>query len=152
MKSNNDRVMLNKSVVKSIGHYRSMGIDLEILEEQGDEIRVKIAQNRLINGLILNQKQLVERAKAIFPQNYKVIVTPVVYSLDLQQITIAWIDAHMKKYGVHRKDFIRQIGVDKSTLSSYLNGTRKMNKLVKAAFYYYFLTYQLNTDLRKQLE
>lgn len=42
-----------------INGYRRMGIDIEPLEDG----TVKVTQARLINGYILNQKQLIERGK-----------------------------------------------------------------------------------------
>lgn len=127
-----------------------MGIDIEILELNGDTAKVKISQNRLLNGYILNQKQLVERIKEVFePTGLKTKVIPVVYSLDVDHINPQWIENKMLEFGINRKDIIKQIAVDSSSLSLYLSGERKMNKLVKSAFYYYFMTYELNRDFRK---
>jgi hypothetical protein len=44
----------------------------------------------------------------------------------------------MKALSIKRNDIIKQLAIDKSSLSLYLSGERKINKLVKAAFYFYF--------------
>ena len=129
---------------RSIANYRKVGI--EIIEYDDT---VKIKQSKLYNGLILNQKQLVMRAKKIFPDKK---IRPVVFSLDISFITLDWIKAKMEEFGIKRKDLIRQLAIDKSSLSLLLKGDRKMNKLVKSAFFYYFLTYELNKDLREEIQ
>ena len=62
--------MITTAIKNSIKNYRSAGIDIEIL----DDSTVKITQARLINGYILNNKQLYERAREVFPdKNIKII-------------------------------------------------------------------------------
>jgi len=134
---------LTKEQSRSISNYRRMGIDIEILNEN----TVKIKQARLVNGYILNQKQLVERAKEVFP-SFKVI--PVPYSLDTGCITTDWIADKMNEFGIKRSDLLKQLAIDESSLSLFLSGERKMNKSQRAAFFFYFLVYELNRDFREQ--
>lgn len=129
----------------SIDNYRRFGLEIEVL----DDDQVKITQSRLINGYILNQKQLHERAREVFP-DAKII--PVVYSLDVSEITLEWIDDKMREFGIRRKDLIKQLAIDESSLSLYLSGKRKIDKSQRAAFFYYFLTYELNRDFREHLD
>lgn len=129
---------------KSIANYRAFGIDIETLEDN----QVKISQSRLINGYILNQKQLHERAKNIFP-DAKII--PVVYSLQVDDVTIEWVEQQMDEFGIKRNDLIKQIAIDKSSLSELFSGNRGLTKSMRATFFYYFLTYKLNRDLREQM-
>ena len=133
-----------KEQKESIANYRRMGIDIEIIEEG----KVKITQSRLINGYILNQKELVNRAWEVFPQ-WRVV--PVVFSLDVGEITLEWIKGKMEEFGIKRKDLIKQLAIDESSLSLYFSGKRGMDKSQRAAFYYYFLTYELNRDFREAI-
>lgn len=135
---------LTASQKKSIANYKAFGIDIEILEDN----QVKITQSRLVNGYVLNQKQLHERAREVFP-DAKII--PVVYSLQVDEINIDWIEQQMEEFGIKRNDLIKQLAFDKSTLSELLSGNRGMTKSVKATFFYYFMTYKLNRDLREQM-
>lgn len=134
---------LTASQNKSISAYRAAGIDIDILEDN----QVKITQSRLVNGFILNQKQLHERAREVFP-DAKII--PVVYSLQMDDISIDWIESKMDELGIKRNDLIKQLAIDKSSLSEMFSGNRGLTKSMKATFFYYFLTYELNRDLREQ--
>lgn len=139
-----ETIALTKDQDQSVKNYRRIGLDIEILEEE----RVKIIQSRLLNGYILNQKQLVERAREIFPEAK---IVPVVYSLNVDEITIGWIESKMEEFGIRRNDLIKQMAIDKSSLSLYFSKKRGMDKSQKAAFFYFFLTYELNRDFRSQL-
>jgi len=135
---------LTASQNKSIANYKAFGIDIEILEDN----QVKITQSRLVNGYVLNQKQLHERAREVFP-DAKII--PVVYSLQVDEINIDWIEQQMAEFGIKRNDLIKQLAIDKSSLSEIFSGNRGLTKSMKANFFYYFLTYKLNRDLREQM-
>lgn len=135
-----------KEINKSIGRYKSVGIHIEVNEQ---EKIVTITQKELLNGYILTNKQLHQTARDLFDKAYKII--PIVFSLDVSEITPEWIAEQMTLLGIKPKDIIGQLCVDKSSLSLYLNGRNKMNKLVRSAFYYYFLVYKINRDLRDQI-
>ena len=125
---------------RSIANYRKGGIEIR----KEDEV-VIISQKKIYNGFILNQKQLIERAKKIFPDQK---IRPAVFSLDVSEITLEWIDDKMKEFGIKRKDLIKQLAIDKTSLSVIFSGKVELSKRTKASFYYYFLTYELNRDLR----
>lgn len=127
--------------MNTLQKYRAMGIDITEL----DDNRIKIAQTRLLNGYILTQKQLVERAKEIYPDR---AIVPVVYSLDVDDIDLSWIERKMDELGIKRNDLIKQLAIDKSSLSLILSGKRELSKPTRAMFYYYFLVFELNRDLR----
>lgn len=130
---------------QSVSGYGRLGISIEPLKDG----RVKVTQSRLINGYILNQKQLIERGKEVYP-DAKII--PVVYSLDVNDITIDWIESKMLEFGIKRNDLIKQLAIDSSSLSLILSGKRELSKPMRATFFYYFLTYELNRDFRDYLE
>lgn len=140
-----ETLQFTKAQSRSLSNYKRMGIDIEVLDSE----LIKITQSRLINGYVLNQKQLVERAKEVFP-DAKVI--PVVFSLDVDSITVEWIEGKMKEFGISRNDLIKQLAIDKSSLSLYFSGKRGLDKSQRAAFYFYFLTYELNRDFRDDSE
>lgn len=129
----------------SVSGYGQMGIDIEPLNDG----TVKVTQSRLINGYILNQKQLIERGKGVFPTG-KII--PVVYSLNVEDITLEWIGSRMQEFGIKRNDLIKQLAIDRSSLSLVLSGKRELSKPMRATFFYYFLTYELNRDFREYLQ
>ena len=124
--------------------YNRLGISIEPLEDGA----VKVTQSRLINGYILNQKQLIERGKEVYPEA-KII--PVAHSLNVDEITIEWIEGKMQEFGIKRNDLIKQLAIDRSSLSLILSGKRELSKPMRATFFYYFLTYELNRDLREYI-
>lgn len=108
------KMEITDNILRSFDNYRRMGIDIEVL----DEDTVKIAQKQLFNGYMLNQKQLVERVKKVF-EGQKIKVVPVVYCLDLSEIDINWVQDMMLEHGIKRKDLIKQMAIDKSSLRSW---------------------------------
>lgn len=57
----------------------------------------------------------------------------------------------MEEFGLKRKDLIRQLDIDKSSLSLILSRKVLLYKRTKTSFYYYFLTYEINRDLREEM-
>lgn len=133
---------LTEREIYLIVNYRRMGIDITV---DGDSVVIR--QTRLLNGYILNQRQLIERAREAFGDGWKIV--PVVYSLDVSEIDVQWVMAKMDEFSIKRNDIIKQLAIDKSTLSSMFSGDRGLTKREKAAFYFYFLTYELNRDFRE---
>ena len=127
--------------------YRKVGIEIEILDNFNIPWTVKTKQTSLLNGYILNQKELVERTKAVFEDN-EIHVIPVTYSLPLKNITSLWITEQMKLYKVSKKDLLKQLGIGKNEIDQILKGHKIINNAEKAAFFYYFLTHQINTEMR----
>ena len=107
-----------------INGYRRMGIDIEPLEDG-------------------------ERGKELYP-DAKII--PVAYSLNVDDITVEWIESKMQEFGIKRNDLIKQLAIDRSSLSLIMSGKRELSKPMRATFFYYFLTYELNRDFREHLD
>lgn len=129
------------------------GIAVDVLSVEEDVITIRVEQKKLVNNYVLNQWELVSRAGQLFEklQGYRFHFKPVVFSLDVSEITLDWIANKMKEFKIKRKDLIKQLAIDESSLSLYLSGKRKMDKSQRAAFFYYFMTYELNRDFRENL-
>lgn len=126
-----------------LAQYRSVGIYITL--EDADTVVVK--QQHITNGFVMTQKQLIDRARTIYPdKKYKIV--PVVYQLDLSVVTPEWVKDKMQEYSVRPNDFVAQLGLTKSEVSLLINGKRPMSRVVRSAFFFYFLTFQLNRDLR----
>lgn len=126
---------------QTIANYKQLGVSIEIVAPD----LIKVKQIALVNGFILNQKQLHTMARKIFTTEK---ITPVVYSPNLNDITIEWVKQQMEEYGVKRNDLVKQLGIDKKTLSNIFLRDYYLNKPMKISFFYYFLTYKLNNNLR----
>lgn len=125
----------------AVRNLKSVGIEIEFI----DESHLRIIQKTNYNNFILTKNELVDRAKKIFPS---FIVKPVRFSLDLSVVTPEWVNSKIKEIGLNKNDLVAQTALDASSISLILSGERKMNKSVKALFYYYFLMYDLNRELR----
>ena len=143
---------LTKQLIRSIANYGRMGIIIEILEMTDTEAKIKVIQKQALNGYFLNQKQLVERVKKVFEHTgIKTKIYPIVYKIDLSKINFQWIKSRMVEFELKQKDLIRQLAIDKSSLSLIVNGKVELSKRTKATFFYYFLTYEINRDLREEI-
>lgn len=143
-------INITKDQQTSIQNYKKVGIEFDIDDENNI---VKVFQKRLFNGYILNQKELHERAKEIFPDAK---IQPNVFSLDVSKIDVDWINERMNEFGIKRNDLIKQLALDKSYISRLFSDENNQFKInltnqVKAMFYFYFLTYELNRDFREYI-
>mgnify|MGYP000873905098 FL=1 len=142
--------MENLQITSSIEYYKSIGIDIEILDDTVTPWKIKIQQRSLCNNNILNQKQLVQCAKEIFERaELKVIVIPVTYSIQLETITLDWIEEKMNSYGIKKNDLKKQLGLTSVEIANILSGRKPIYPQLKAAFYYYFLCHQITIQTGK---
>lgn len=135
-------------IITSITHYRQAGIEFEIISTADDIPIVIIRQVRVINGLLLTNKQLYDRAKKVFP-GYKLKIKPVVYRLDLQGVNIEWVNQKMEEFGIKKGDLIRQLGIEKDQINMFLSKKVNLTIIEKTAIYYYFMVYEINIHLRE---
>lgn len=129
----------------AIRNYQKHGISISKIEE--DIILIK--QETLLNGYIFNQKQLVTIARSIFPECK---VKPVVFCLTVESINCDWINAKLNEFGIKKNDLVKQLPIDKPTLLLILSNRKELTKTLKALFFYYFLTYEINKDLRSDFD
>lgn len=142
---------MNKDLLpyqKSIAAYKKVGIEIEVLELKEEIPVVLIKQRYPYNGYILNQKQLVKRAKTLFSFE-KIHVKTSVYSLDLNDITMSWIKEKMTEFELKQNDFIKLIALDNTSLRLIFSEEQKLPNQVKVAFYYLFLTFEINKQFRE---
>jgi len=157
---NLDLLPVDKSVKDDIRMFRDKllayaGIKVDILSFEDEVIRVRVEQAELKNNYMLNQAQLVGRAATVFApleNRYRIHYVALTYQPDLAEIDYNWINESLSRFKISRNDLIKQMGIDKSTLSELLSGNRNLTKFQKAAFFYYFMTYQLNHDIREFMQ
>ena len=125
-----------------------MFIGVEVTPPDEDNV-VHVTQSRITSGVFLTQKDLHNSARSVYPEKeYK--IRPHVHWTDLDAVTPDWIEEQMREYGLKRKDLMRQLALDPSSISQYLSGKRGMTKPVRAMFYYYFNTYRLSKAMRSR--
>jgi len=75
----------------AIRNLKMVGIEIEII----DALNLKIIQRSIYNGYILTKKELVDRAKKVFPE---MIIKPIRFSLDVGEIDCDWIKKQNEKH------------------------------------------------------
>lgn len=130
--------------LRSIAFHRGIGIDIRL---EGNTVIVE--QLSAPDGYIRSNQELYDIGRRWYPDK-DLSITPVVFSLQLAEITPEWISKQIERYKMSRNTIIRQTGITASELSDYLKGRRSMIRTTRAMFYYFFLTYQLNSELREE--
>jgi hypothetical protein len=118
-------------------------IFMDIISFDENRLIVRVEQKEAAGDGFLNRKELIERTREMFkgeiPSDWKLIVSPVDSNIaDIDSISPEWITRRMKSLGIRAKNIGKSIGIDKSTVSSILNGDKELTKWHKAAFYYFF--------------
>ena len=130
------------------------GISVDILEVNDSTIKVRVEQKELKNNFILNQRELVGRAATVLApleNKFKIQFIVLTYQPSFNELDAGWINDKLSSFKLSRNDLIKQMGIDKSTLSVLLSGEKQLTRFQRAAFYYYFMTYELNRDFREHL-
>jgi hypothetical protein len=131
---------------------KATSIYIDILEIKENAVKISVEQKAAPTGYILTQKELIKRAEEMFLDfHFQKKFIPVTFIPDLMSINHVWVEKKLIEFDIKPRDLSKQIGIDKSTLSILLKGTRKLTKSQQAAFYYYFLTFELNRDFRNYL-
>lgn len=144
-----------KELRKSFGKMLAMGIKIQVVEISDKKATVSVEQVFLSNSWILNRSELKTRAKDIF-QNIKGLKINYIVSVsqsDFKFVTKDWIESKMEEFGLKQVDVGVNFGIDKSTISHLLGDTKAvLTRFQKSAFYYYFLTFEINKNMRKYIK
>ncbi|GHU96205.1 hypothetical protein FACS1894156_6990 [Bacteroidia bacterium] len=123
--------------------YKFGGIVIEPISFVDNRLIVRAEQKDVESSKILSKSDLEERARDVFlgeiPEDWKLTISAVNYSrTDIENVTPMWINTTMSKYGIKPKHITTYTGIDKSTVSTLLNGEKELTKWHKTAFYYLF--------------
>lgn len=125
--------------------YKKMGIGMQEVEDG----RILVRQSSVTNGILLNQYDLRQRGKQVFPDRH---IIPQVFFLDTSIVTPEWIQEKMKGTGLYQRDLSKQLGMNETMISKLINGKRPMSSAVQALFYYYFTLYEVTKEFRQDDE
>jgi hypothetical protein len=140
------KIDLPPAVVKSIGKYDAMGIEITLLE-QGSKggkptLTWAVKQTRKDTDRVLTNKELHDRAKdALAPiaNEYALQIRPVVWSgPEIEDISAAWVHSKLAKHGMNQSDLVELLNIDKHVISKLLNNAYAFTRWHKATFYYLF--------------
>ncbi|WP_310595109.1 hypothetical protein [Flavobacterium sp.] len=125
---------------ETIANLKKIGIQFEFPKED----LVIVRQAEVVYNQLFSNKQLFTLGRELFEA--PIIIKPVVYSLDLSQITIEWVISQMKLYRINAKDLQRQLGFKKETIAGFLKLRKTLQPIEKSSLFYYFLSFKSNVD------
>jgi hypothetical protein len=140
-----DKNFLKKSATNQM---RFLGLEYSILSIEDKSITILVRQKRLINEKVLTKLELIERAKDFLTvpsieSNISIHVRPIVFNVtDSEVVNHFWVQQQMQKNNLQLKHLVEIIGIDKSTLSELVSGKAAFTKWHKAAFYYFFKSFE----------
>lgn len=129
--------------------YRRMAhIVIEIVSFADDRLIVRVEQKDMVNNRFLTKKELSQRVRDLFageiPDNWRLTVSAVDYDRkDIDSINAEWTKSRMGKLGLKNKHVCTYTGINKSTLSSLLAGSKPFTQWHKVALYYFFKYYEV---------
>lgn len=135
-------------VTRMVSDYKRMGIYIDLVSFEHSILKLKAEQKRYLNDKVLNNEELIDRAKSLFvgkiPEGIEIHVSPVYVDRDeLSQVDLYYIEAKMAELELKPSHLCRYLNIDKSAMSVLLSGGRELTKWHKAAFYYFFKQYSL---------
>jgi hypothetical protein len=118
-------------------------IVIEIVSFKDNRLIVRAEQKDLVNSKFLSKKELTERVREMFqgeiPETWKLTVSAVDFDRkDIDAVSVEGIKNRMDTLDINNKHVSVHTGIDKSTISSILNGNKELTKWHKVAFYYFF--------------
>lgn len=131
---------MTQSQKETIANLKKIGIQFEFPKQD----LVIVRQTEVVYNQLFANKQLHSFGRELFTA--PIIIKPVVYSLDLSQITIEWVTNQMKLYHINAKDLQRQVGFKKETITGFFKLGKTLQPREKSSLYYYFLTFKNNVD------
>lgn len=123
-------------------HKRHSRVEFKILSAGEHEIIIESRQGKSPNGNHFEASRLIEIAKEwIDPFVEQVVhVRPKAYIQAVVDIVNSeWILKEMLRYHISLKQLCVDTGVDKTSMSAYVNGHKPLSQTVKSMFYYYFV-------------
>jgi len=124
-------------------HRRHGSIEFKILENTPKQVVIRITQGKNAPGIYQNQKRLNEIVHETFGRFFKgkkIIVRPFVYKQPpVNLVDAAWINKQMLEKEIKLKTISDETGLNKTYLSSIINGNESFSQLMKCMFWFYFL-------------
>ncbi|WP_299757687.1 hypothetical protein [uncultured Pontibacter sp.] len=132
------------------------GVKVDILEINPEVIKVRVVQQELKNGYLLNQRQLRRRAvqllMPLMSGQHKVHYVILTFKPDFGAVTADWLNQKMAEFKLSRNDLIKQTGIEREALSKIMAGAQLPTQQQQAVLYYYIMVYELNRDVREFME
>lgn len=131
----------------ALQHKRYSNISFKIVEVKPSSVTFQVVQGRSAQNNYQSKARLIEIVHETFGRFFpesKILVHAVPYKKPATNVVdYMWIKKQMLKLGIKVKQMADETGVDHTQLTAYMNGTRPLSATVKAMFFFYFETKQL---------
>jgi hypothetical protein len=125
-------------------HNRHSGILFKALEVTDKKVVIQAVQGKTATGIYFDKKRLVEIVNETFGRFFpgiKINVQPIPFTESpATKVDVAWINKQMLANGTKLKDIANETGLNYTYLSNLVNGGETLTQLIKALFWYYFLS------------
>lgn len=130
-------------------------ISFEIINARSSSLKVKTRQWKCKSGHPAEIPKLIAITQDLFERfvvNVPVTVHPIAYTpAVVDEVEPLWISDKMLNMGITIKDILRDTGIDRLSLTAWIEGLQPMSQDVKAMFFYYFESIQLRKNLHPSL-
>lgn len=130
--------------IKARQYYNQFNISFKILELNTVDqyLLVETRQGKNPNDQYCDEKNLIDKTQSTFSDlfpDYKIICrTKIYHKPPVDEVTPKWLQETMTKKRISSKQIRELTGIDKSNISSWINGGRPMSQPVKSMFYFMF--------------
>ncbi len=125
-------------------HKKHGSITFKIVDYSPQGVIIQIVQGKSAAGAYHNQKRLIEITHETFDRFFtgkKIKVHAIQYEQpEAAEVDAKWISDRMLATHTKLKDIAKETGLDYTSLSALVNGTRPLSQTTQAMFYYYFLS------------
>ncbi|GAA5225076.1 hypothetical protein [Membranihabitans marinus] len=134
-----------KSLIANANQYNSQSnISFKVLDVDAVDrfLLIEVRQGKNANGQYCDVKELIDKTQSLFSETfpkYRIICRPKIYHKPpVDEVTPKWLQETMTKKRISSKQIRELTGIDKSNISSWINGGRPMSQPVKSMFYFMF--------------
>lgn len=131
-------IALDKAAAR---HTEQSNINFKITSASDQTLRVETTQGETSSGKYASDQTLAKRTEDLFkkrlPEFKIVISTNTVQPSLASVVNVSWIERKMLEKGLRIKQIAFETGIDRESISDWVNGKRSMSQIVKAMFYFY---------------
>ncbi|MNY29273.1 hypothetical protein D3C86_1633040 [compost metagenome] len=117
-----------------------------MISSDANGLIIRTKQDKHVSGNYADEVKLIELTRNLFgilPEKPVIAVQPLIYTPVLVDVVDAkWIQEKMEKHRIQIEDIVADTGIEKSSLSAWIKGTRLMTQPVKAMFYFLFTDHE----------
>jgi hypothetical protein len=120
---------------------RQANLEFKIIEVKDKNVVIRVSQDKEAEEFY-SRDQLIKAVHETFFSFFpgrRILVHPFPYKRPpVDDVDIEWINKKMLHFNIGLKQIVADTGLNKSSLSTLINGGKELSQSMKALFYYYF--------------